>query len=87
MFADKLDTEQLEPFFFALKCAVHVYCDKVITSNNDFLGTVFYGTNKKKNQFDFENVYIYHDLDNPEASRIKELEELICMFIIPFTRL
>lgn len=43
MFAEQLD-QNLEPFFFSLKCAVHVFCDKVISSNSDFLGIVFYGT-------------------------------------------
>lgn len=45
MFSHKLD-EGLEPFFLALKAAVMVYCDKIISSSSDFLGLVFYGTVK-----------------------------------------
>jgi len=77
MFADKVYEAQIEPFFYAIKSVADMYCDKVMTSDNDLVGTVLYGTNEKKNQFDFENVYILHDLDNPEANRIKELEQIV----------
>ncbi len=64
------------PFFHAIKCASQVYCDKIISSCNDMMGVVLYGTRESKNQFDFNNVYIYQDIDTPDANRIKQLESM-----------
>ena len=33
---------------------------------------------EKKNPYDFQNIYLFQDLDVPDAQRIKEIERLIC---------
>lgn len=55
MFNETLEEEKAAPFYFALKCAVHAYCDKIISSPSDLLGVVFYGTVTQLTVF----VYIY----------------------------
>jgi ATP-dependent DNA helicase 2 subunit 1 len=65
------------PFYYAVKCASQAYCDKIISSTSDVMGVVFYGTREKKNQYDFDNVYIFHDIDIPDANRIKQLENVV----------
>jgi ATP-dependent DNA helicase 2 subunit 1 len=75
---DKENKEHLKmPFFHAIKCAAQVYCDKIISSNLDMMGVVFYGSKEKNNQFDFENVYIFQDMKVPDAYRIKQLESML----------
>jgi hypothetical protein len=43
MFEEKFENDT-EGFYFALKSAANVYCDKIISSNTDLLGVVFFGT-------------------------------------------
>eukprot|EP01080_Neovahlkampfia_damariscottae_P007370 gene7370-11692_t len=75
MFEEKFEND-IEAFYFAVKSAANVYCDKIISSNSDLLGTVFFGTKEKKNEFDFEGIYTFTELDNPDAQSIKKLENL-----------
>ncbi|KAL0485976.1 ATP-dependent DNA helicase 2 subunit 1 [Acrasis kona] len=62
------DERDVKPFYYAVKCASQAYCDKIISSTSDVMGK------EKKNPYDFDNVYLYHDMDIPDANRIKQLE-------------
>lgn len=64
------------PFKKCLKCAHNVLMSKIISSEKDLLGIVFFGTREQKNSSDFENVYNYQDLDMPDANRILQLEDM-----------
>uniref|UniRef100_A0A7S1KSL9 SAP domain-containing protein n=1 Tax=Percolomonas cosmopolitus TaxID=63605 RepID=A0A7S1KSL9_9EUKA len=70
------DGTPVKPFAFALKAAVQVACDKIISNPSDLLGMVFYGTKEKNNAFDFENINVYQPLDQPDANKIKDIETL-----------
>eukprot|EP01004_Peranema_trichophorum_P011030 NODE_987_length_2202_cov_40.947571_g843_i0.p1 GENE.NODE_987_length_2202_cov_40.947571_g843_i0~~NODE_987_length_2202_cov_40.947571_g843_i0.p1 ORF type:complete len:731 (-),score=149.25 NODE_987_length_2202_cov_40.947571_g843_i0:9-2057(-) len=65
------------PFFNAIRCASAVYQGKIIAADRDLVGMCLYATQKQRNQFDFPNIYIFHDLDVPDAVRIRELEALL----------
>lgn len=73
------DEKAETPFINALQVASAVYSDKIISSGTDLVGICFFGTREKKNDFDFPHVYLLHDLDQPFAQRIIEIEDLIRM--------
>jgi ATP-dependent DNA helicase 2 subunit 1 len=60
-----------------IKCARTVLLNKIISSEKDLVGVVLFGTDKEKNPSEFKHVYILQDLDQPDAPRIKELDQLL----------
>ncbi|KFQ34229.1 X-ray repair cross-complementing protein 5, partial [Merops nubicus] len=69
------DGEGLAPFDMTMQCIRNVYTSKIISSDRDLLGVVFYGTEKNKNSADFKHVYVLQELDNPGAKRVLELDQ------------
>lgn len=65
------------PFQLCIKCAVSVLKNKIISSDKDLIGIVFFGTDKSKNPSDFKQVYLYQELDFPDAQRILDLEKFL----------
>eukprot|EP01012_Entosiphon_sulcatum_P028877 TRINITY_DN3503_c0_g1_i1.p1 TRINITY_DN3503_c0_g1~~TRINITY_DN3503_c0_g1_i1.p1 ORF type:complete len:719 (-),score=114.09 TRINITY_DN3503_c0_g1_i1:1235-3367(-) len=65
------------PFANAIVAATMAYKDKIISNDRDLLGVCLYATQHKRNQFEFPHVYMFHDLDVPDAVRIRELEALL----------
>uniref|UniRef100_UPI0037E8AB7E X-ray repair cross-complementing protein 5-like n=1 Tax=Semicossyphus pulcher TaxID=241346 RepID=UPI0037E8AB7E len=54
-----------------------VYTSKIISSYRDLVALVFYGTEHSKNpRNSFKHVYVYHDLDEPGAKRVQEVDAL-----------
>ncbi|XP_020779830.1 X-ray repair cross-complementing protein 6 [Boleophthalmus pectinirostris] len=54
-----------------------VYTSKIISSYRDLVALVFYGTEQSKNpRNSFKHVYVYHDLDEPGAKRVQEVDAL-----------
>ncbi|XP_036938201.1 X-ray repair cross-complementing protein 6 [Acanthopagrus latus] len=54
-----------------------VYTKKIIRSHRDLVALVFYGTEQSKNpRNSFKHVYVYHDLDEPGAKRVQEIDAL-----------
>lgn len=54
-----------------------VYTSKIISSYRDLVALVFYGTKQSKNpRNSFKHVYVYHDLDEPGAKRVQEVDAL-----------
>uniref|UniRef100_A0A671TZ73 DNA helicase n=1 Tax=Sparus aurata TaxID=8175 RepID=A0A671TZ73_SPAAU len=54
-----------------------VYTKKIIRSHRDLVALVFYGTEQSKNpRNSFKHVYVYHDLDEPGAKRVQEVDAL-----------
>ena len=70
------ETEEV-PFQSAVKCAIATMTDKIISSESDLLGVCFYGTKEKNNLNEFEDIYVFQDLDVPDAQRILQLESLL----------
>ncbi|XP_055899567.1 X-ray repair cross-complementing protein 5-like isoform X1 [Biomphalaria glabrata] len=63
-------------FQLSLKAVKSTMQNKIISSERDLIGTVFFGTEKKDNPHDFNHIYIYQSLEQPGAQRILDLEEL-----------
>lgn len=53
---------------------------KVITSDNDKIGIVLYGSKIANNTLNFNNIHVFQKLDSPDASSIKTLETKIDNF-------
>ncbi|KAF9196946.1 X-ray repair cross-complementing protein 6 [Haplosporangium sp. Z 11] len=64
------------PFYTAIKCAMAVHLNKIISSESDLVGIVLYGTEKSKNSNNFENIYVLQDLDTPDVHKIQQLEAI-----------
>nr|XP_019590042.1 PREDICTED: X-ray repair cross-complementing protein 6 isoform X3 [Rhinolophus sinicus]XP_019590044.1 PREDICTED: X-ray repair cross-complementing protein 6 isoform X3 [Rhinolophus sinicus] len=69
------DEDELTPFDMSIQCIKSVYTNKIISSAHDLLAVVFYGTKKDKNSVNFKNIYVLHELDNPGAKRVRELDQ------------
>ncbi|XP_010582172.1 X-ray repair cross-complementing protein 6 [Haliaeetus albicilla] len=69
------DGDGVTPFDMTVQCIRNVYTSKIISSDRDLLGVVFYGTEKNKNLADFKHVYVLQELDNPGAKRVLELDQ------------
>jgi ATP-dependent DNA helicase 2 subunit 1 len=65
------------PFRNAIKCAIATLTDKIISSDSDLLGVCFYGTKEKQNPNDFEGLYVFMNLDIPDAQKIIDLETIL----------
>ncbi|XP_041366817.1 X-ray repair cross-complementing protein 6-like [Gigantopelta aegis] len=63
-------------FQLCMKCVMTTMQNKIIGSDKDHVGVVFFGTEKSENPSDFKHIYIYQTLDQPGAERILDLEEM-----------
>ncbi|XP_053269698.1 X-ray repair cross-complementing protein 6 [Pleuronectes platessa] len=71
--------EDGEPSNFDMTMQVvrSVYTSKIISSHRDLVALVFYGTEQSKNpRNSFKHVYVYHDLDEPGAKRVQDVDAL-----------
>ncbi|KAG0238181.1 X-ray repair cross-complementing protein 6 [Mortierella sp. GBA43] len=64
------------PFYTAIKCAMTVQLNKIISSESDLVGIILYGTEKSKNSTNFEHIYVLQDLDTPDVNKIQQLESI-----------
>ncbi|KAG0331408.1 X-ray repair cross-complementing protein 6, partial [Podila humilis] len=64
------------PFKTAIKCAMTVLLNKIISSDSDLVGVVLYGTAKSENSNNFSNIYVLQDLEAPNVHKIKQLESI-----------
>ncbi|XP_047597950.1 X-ray repair cross-complementing protein 6 [Lutra lutra] len=67
--------DEMTPFDMSIQCIQSVYTNKIISSDQDLLAVVFYGTEKDKNSVNFKNIYVLQELDNPGAKRVLELDQ------------
>ncbi|XP_029977809.1 X-ray repair cross-complementing protein 6 isoform X1 [Sphaeramia orbicularis] len=64
-------------FDMTMQVVRSVYTSKITSSYRDLVALVFYGTEQSKNpRNSFKHVYVYHDLDEPGAKRVQEVDEL-----------
>ncbi|XP_037546781.1 X-ray repair cross-complementing protein 6 [Nematolebias whitei] len=64
-------------FDMTMEVVRNVYIHKIESSYRDLLALVFYGTEQSKNpRNSFKHVYVYHDLDEPGAKRVQEVNAL-----------
>ncbi|XP_061181426.1 X-ray repair cross-complementing protein 5-like [Saccostrea echinata] len=75
---EDIDNEEEESHFqLCLRCAKTTLQNKIISSDKDLVGIVFFGTEKSQNPSDFKHIYVYQGLEQPGAERILELENII----------
>ncbi|KAM6897682.1 X-ray repair cross-complementing protein 6 [Xenentodon cancila] len=64
-------------FDMTMQVVRSVYTSKIIGSHRDLVALVFYGTEQSKNpRNSFKHVYVFHDLDEPGAKRVQEVDAL-----------
>ncbi|XP_056153250.1 X-ray repair cross-complementing protein 6 [Lampris incognitus] len=64
-------------FDMTMQCVHNVYGSKIISSHKDLVALVFYGTEKSQNPRNaFKHVYVYHDLKEPGAKRVQDVDAL-----------
>lgn len=76
MFDVENEEEDESLFQLCIRCCKTTLQNKIISSEKDLIGVVFFGTEKSKNPNDFKHIYIYQELDQPGAPRILELEDM-----------
>ncbi|KAK2820865.1 hypothetical protein Q5P01_023824 [Channa striata] len=68
---------QPSSFDMTMQVVRSVYTSKIISSHRDLVALVFYGTEQSKNpRNSFKHVYVYHDLDEPGAKRVQDVDAL-----------
>ncbi|XP_028264287.1 X-ray repair cross-complementing protein 6 [Parambassis ranga] len=73
----KEEDGQPSNFDMTMQVVRSVYTSKIISSHRDLVALVFYGTEQSKNpRNSFKHVYVYHDLDEPGAKRVQEVDAL-----------
>lgn len=71
----KIEDEE-SAFDLCIKCAKNVMSNKIVSSDKDLIGIVFFGTEKTKNSADFKHITVFQDLSQPGAESILEVEKL-----------
>ncbi|XP_076351322.1 inverted repeat-binding protein isoform X1 [Tachypleus tridentatus] len=75
MFVKSEETGNI-PFYLSIKCLKTTLENKIISSEKDLIGVIFFGSEKDKNPNEFKHIYVFQDLDQPGRERILEVEEL-----------
>lgn len=70
------DADLKTGFQLIMRACQRFYQSKIISNDKDLSGIILYGTEKHRNAFDFKHIYILHELGQPSAERIIELENL-----------
>lgn len=65
------------PWASAVRAASATLQNKIISSEDDMVGVLFYNTVKDRNVANFKGTYQLQTLDVPDAEKIRELERLI----------
>ena len=73
---DDEDQQYQTGFQLVMSACQRFYQSKIISNDKDLSGIILYGTEKNKNAFDFNHIYILHELGQPSAERIIQLENL-----------
>jgi len=71
---EKVDGEDMTLFQKCMKAIQNMYQHKIYGSDKDFLGIVFFGTEKNNTGEDFLHMFMLQDLEQPSAERIKKIE-------------
>ena len=67
-----------------LTAALSFMKNKIVTSDNDKIGIVLYGTRTAKNPLNFNSINVVLKLDTPDAQTIKLLQEKIATYRTDF---
>ncbi|CAK8674751.1 unnamed protein product [Clavelina lepadiformis] len=74
----ELDGENSEdtPFNRIIEAIHDMYLNKIITSDKDLHGIIFFGTKKNNSSSDFSNIFVWQKLDIPSVKSITELRDM-----------
>jgi ATP-dependent DNA helicase 2 subunit 1 len=73
---DDDDAQLTTGFQLVIRACQRFYQSKIISNDKDLSGIILYGTENSLNAFDFKHIYILHELSQPSAERIIQLETL-----------
>ncbi|CAF3704081.1 unnamed protein product [Rotaria sp. Silwood1] len=73
---DDEDAQLTTGFQLVMRACQRFYQSKIISNDKDLSGIILYGTENSLNAFDFKHIYILHELAQPSAERIIQLETL-----------
>ncbi|CAF3166586.1 unnamed protein product [Rotaria socialis] len=73
---DDEDAQLTTGFQLVMRACQRFYQSKIISNDKDLSGIILYGTENSLNAFDFKHIYILHELAQPSAERIIQLENL-----------
>lgn len=54
----------------------NTFINKILTSDKDLVGVIFFGTTKTQNPNGFKHIYVLQDLDTPGVQQIRQLEDM-----------
>jgi len=74
---DDEDAQLTTGFQLVMRACQRFYQSKIISNDKDLSGIILYGTENSLNAFDFKHIYILHELAQPSAERIIQLETLL----------
>jgi ATP-dependent DNA helicase 2 subunit 1 len=74
MFARSDDASHITLFQECMSVLQSMYQNKIYSSDKDYLGVVFFGTDKNNTDDDFPHVNMIQKLDQPSAERIQQIE-------------
>lgn len=69
--------EDDKPFQLCMKCTACTMKNKIISSEKDLFGIIFFGTEKGNNPSNFPHIYVFQDLDMLDAQRILDVDDLL----------
>lgn len=73
---DDEDSQISTGFQLVMRACQRFYQSKIVSNDRDLSGIILYGTENSLNAFDFKHIYILHELAQPSAERIIQLENL-----------
>ena len=72
-----LSDKKLSYIQSTISLAVELYRAKIISSPNDQMGIVLYGTKSSSNPNSFDHIHVLHNLQQPNPETINQLKQLI----------
>nr|CAB3267806.1 X-ray repair cross-complementing protein 5 [Phallusia mammillata] len=67
--------DEESPFSCVITAIHDMYLNKIITSDKDLHGIIFFGTEKSKNSSDLSNIYVWQNFDVPCVESIMQLRQ------------
>ena len=78
------DSESTSSIDSVLRAALSFMKTKIITSDNDKIGVVLYGSSTANNSLNLPNITVLQKLDTPDATTIKTFQSQIASFEADF---
>ena len=69
--------KSLSNIYTVFEAAVSFMKTKIISSDNDRIGIILYSSKLTSNSLNFNNICVLQELEAPDASQIKELQDIV----------